>query len=564
MGEAKRRAENEIWLSVCLPSRGRAEKCIAAVRSMMQGYDLPAGIEIIVGLDTDDDSRDTVTAALMGTPRVVFSVAPPEVTLGRKFNRLAAGARGQWIMWMVDDYTIPQPLWASALRDALTDGGTIYYLRDEMHPNFTTFPVVSRETLDAVGFLFAPWFPFWFGDTWWDELGILTGHKQEVPVTVVPQSGRGKTQGLRDLGFWAEFFEATRGWRIEQAGKLLATRFGSRASPGFVAAAEDMERRDAVCASRVQHLRHPAFVAEMGQQSDGRTSPNYMQARKEAEELFERIKASAKAQGVRRTSVMIAVPSNATWLARTGTCISALVAYTALAGFETAVVNVESSMISKGRNDLAQMAIDTGVDYILFVDSDMMFPPDALVRLLRHGKDVVGATYNKRVAPYESLGKMMGAPPADLHKGPLVEAALMPGGMMLVRTTVFKNLPWPWFYETYRFPGDSGLENFKSMLRACFATTPDDKVLDSIEGTALGDWVTANWPHESATAWRYLSEDYQFCRQVRRYGYRIWCDTGLTFEMRHVGFQEVTTHLPQVVQPVIAASGTFDLSDAAG
>lgn len=552
MGEAKRRAEANIWLSICLPSRGRPAKCIAAVRSLMQGYDLPLGVEVIIGLDTDDDTRGQVTDALAGTPRVAFSIDAPEVTLGRKFNRLAAAATGRWVMWMVDDYTIPAPRWPEFLREELTDPWTVYYLRDDLHPDFTTFPVVSRKMLDVVGFLFAPWFPFWFGDTWWDEIGTLINRKQMLSVAVVAQEGRGKTQGLRDVGFWAEFFEATRGWRVRQAGDILAKVHASRTDEAFVAEAADMERRDAECRARVQHLRHPNFVAQMGQQSDGRMSPNYMQARKEADGLFEKIKAAATAQGMRRPSVLVAVPSNAMWLARMGTCLTAMVAYSTHAGIDTHFMNVESSMISKGRNDLAQMAIDTGSDYIMFIDTDMMFPVDALVRLLRHQKDIVGATYNKRVPPFESLGKLLGPAPAydDLKKGPLMEAMAMPGGMMLIRTTVFKNLPWPWFYETYRFPGETGLDMFKSMLKACFATTPGDDVLASIEGTPLGDWVTANWPHESATEWRYMSEDYQFCRQARRYGYRIWCDTGLTFEMRHVGYQEVTTKLPE---PVVVA-----------
>ena len=60
------------------------------------------------------------------------------------------------------------------------------------------------------------------------------------------------------------------------------------------------------------------------------------------------------------------------------------------------------SLVYTSRNDLVQIAIKQGCDYIFWLDSDMMFPPDVLARMfedLKHG-DIVSGLYFRRVAPF--------------------------------------------------------------------------------------------------------------------------------------------------------------------
>jgi hypothetical protein len=58
------------------------------------------------------------------------------------------------------------------------------------------------------------------------------------------------------------------------------------------------------------------------------------------------------------------------------------------------------------RNHLADVAVNVidGASHILFLDSDMTFPPDTLQRLLDHKVPIVGADYVKR----NDLGKLLG------------------------------------------------------------------------------------------------------------------------------------------------------------
>ncbi|MDR3526884.1 MAG: hypothetical protein P4L57_06355 [Rhizomicrobium sp.] len=167
-------------------------------------------------------------------------------------------------------------------------------------------------------------------------------------------------------------------------------------------------------------------------------------------------------------------------LALAGLCLS-------VHPIETTVVNTKSSIVAEARNIAVQRAQEAGADYLLFLDSDMVFPQTVLHRLLIHQKDIVGAVYTKRVAPYDLLGTMLaGAEPPGADG--LVEMLRLPTGCLLIRMAVFEKLTRPYFH---------------------FA-------VDEEHGTMLG-------------------EDYVFCDRARLAGYRLWADFSLSQEIGHLG-----------------------------
>lgn len=517
-----------IRLSVLLPTRGRPEKLNVAVRSLLQGGRMPYETELLIGANTEDDDPGPLEE-LSGIPGVTVIREPAPLTLGRKVNRLAAKSHGDLLMTFANDMTFAEG-WADRILDAVSrhTDPTVFYAKDPVNRDFTTIPIVRREMVQQVGFLAAPWFPFWFTDTWWDEIGTMVQSCIGIDVGLEYQGDRGKTQGLRDLAFWATFFEKTRPMRIGAAQEIA----------GGPPARETVE----LCARKAAHLSTPQFVRTWEAQAEPIDDPRYDDARSDAEAFL------AQIEPKRDIRVGVCVPSTSTWQARMAGCLGGLTAFSSLSNIAVGILAQEGSMISKQRNDLVEIALskDVDVDYLLFVDSDMIFPPDALVRLLKHGKDIVGATYNKRVPPYETLGRLVGDVPTDeaLSQGGLWEAEFLPGGMMLIKAEVFRKLPWPWFWESYKFPGATGVEALKSFLRQNFATVPPDSVLAGIDGSKLGDWMNANWKIEGAGVWRYMSEDINFCRAARKNGYKIWCDLTLTGEMRHIGLQEVRCEMP--------------------
>ena len=63
------------------------------------------------------------------------------------------------------------------------------------------------------------------------------------------------------------------------------------------------------------------------------------------------------------------------------------------------------SLIYKSRNDLADIAVQEGADYVLWLDSDMVFPTDLLIDLLAdmEGRDIVTTVCHMRRPPFRPV-----------------------------------------------------------------------------------------------------------------------------------------------------------------
>lgn len=149
----------------------------------------------------------------------------------------------------------------------------------------------------------------------------------------------------------------------------------------------------------------------------------------------------------------------------------------------------KSSIVADARNLSLEFAQKYGAEYILFIDSDMTFPKDALLKLLVRKVDIIGATYSRRTAPFHFLGDILQEQPADAPKG-LLEMSRIPTGFLLVKATVFESLKRPYF--RFRVDEEAGVN---------------------------------------------IGEDFDFSDRVRAAGYRIWCDPYLSKELGHIGEQ---------------------------
>jgi len=564
MGQAKQKAERTPNISILMPTRGRPTTFRRALNSLLQADGtLHPKVEIVIGFDEDDDTREAAIQAIIDLKidpaQVVMILGPRPRSLGTLFGALAERSRGHWIMLMCDDFVIADRDWYDKTMEAvalLPNRCGVAFPRDELHPDFPIMPCVSRDTFLLLGYYIQPIFPYWFGDTWWDELGIITGLRQPIDFDVIYPDGKGKTGGLRDLKFWLDVFEETRPMRMGNALKMLEHAYG-RSDRRMMKVLEEIEKRQQFCKQKVAHLHNPKLIAELeGNAAGSPPSAHYAEMKTEAEDLVRTL----RKQKPRRLRVCVAVPSGDNWRAGTATDVTAMCMVATQQGIEIVILNVQTSMVSMARNNTVEWAKKQECDYLFWVDSDMRAPPDTLIRLLKREKDIVGATYNKRVPPHETLGKLKGdIPPDALIRGMegLHEALLLPGGMMLVKMSVYEKIKWPWYYETYLWPGNDGLESFKNMMRAYFAERPSDEILNSIDGTAFGEWMRTNYIFgERGEKFTLFSEDHNFCRQARHAGEKIWCDIDLTYETVHLGTLEVTCKkAPAITGPAFAADG---------
>lgn len=175
--------------------------------------------------------------------------------------------------------------------------------------------------------------------------------------------------------------------------------------------------------------------------------------------------------------------------------LAILCLFSAHRGLDLGVNNVKTTLIEIGRGIQAWSAIQHRASHVLFLDSDMVFPPDTLLRLLQRNKDIVGVTYSQRRSPrgltHESLTSDYQMPTDPRIE--CFEVKSLGFGCVLIRTEVFDKIPRPWF--RVEFPG--GIQ-----------TNGADK---------------------------HRSEDRTFCDRAREVGYKVWCDAVLSREVRHCG-----------------------------
>lgn len=128
------------------------------------------------------------------------------------------------------------------------------------------------------------------------------------------------------------------------------------------------------------------------------------------------------------------------------------IANTIIASKECEVIDFvlrQSCEIASARTYLVNEALKRGGDYLLFVDSDIAFPEDALDKLISHKKDIVCGRYHMRKFPLEWVHKPVEG--GEESETELFEAKYAGTGFMLIDLSIFKE-EWqkdgkkqPWF-----------------------------------------------------------------------------------------------------------------------
>lgn len=94
------------------------------------------------------------------------------------------------------------------------------------------------------------------------------------------------------------------------------------------------------------------------------------------------------------------------------------------------------------RNAACMKALDMGAEYLFFLDSDVVPPRDAVVRLLKHRKPIVSGMYRRRSPPV-SVPVMIknGIWVTDFPPNQLLEVDVCGAGCLLIRRDVLEKLP---------------------------------------------------------------------------------------------------------------------------
>jgi hypothetical protein len=150
------------------------------------------------------------------------------------------------------------------------------------------------------------------------------------------------------------------------------------------------------------------------------------------------------------------IPSGDTWKADTSVSFGGLCAYSASKGVEACIMNIRVCSVAHSRNqhvyDLLQFK-DPCITHFFWIDSDMAFPPDGLMRLLAHNKQMIGAFYPQKAPPHEVVGRPTNMEDLEKKKG-IIQADILGGGFVLVKREIYESsgIECPWYEERYFGP----------------------------------------------------------------------------------------------------------------
>lgn len=166
--------------------------------------------------------------------------------------------------------------------------------------------------------------------------------------------------------------------------------------------------------------------------------------------------------------VMVCVPSSGMWHSATAVSVAQAIQHFSEAKYsgnkEINLVSMVSSILPESRQRLVGEAWKWEATHLIFVDSDMRFPPDAFSRLIQHGHPIVGANYARK--------KLNGLPTAycddddltgnlyiDEGAEGLREVKHLGFGLCLIDMRVFEAIDFPFFAfepvgKGYKFKGE--------------------------------------------------------------------------------------------------------------
>jgi GT2 family glycosyltransferase len=172
------------------------------------------------------------------------------------------------------------------------------------------------------------------------------------------------------------------------------------------------------------------------------------------------------------------------------------------------------SLVTRARNMLAHVFLESDCTHLLFVDADVAFDANAVPAMVEADKPIIGALYAKKIIDWAAVQRavLRGASPQDLSRiaSPAyvqgvvtrpdepVEVRSVGTGAMLIRRDVFEEMA-------------SGTTKSKIGSSLVGSITPDTEVYQFFE---------SGMDEETG---EFLSEDYFFCQKWRKAGGKVYC-----------------------------------------
>jgi hypothetical protein len=198
-----------------------------------------------------------------------------------------------------------------------------------------------------------------------------------------------------------------------------------------------------------------------------------------------------------------------------------------------AIATITDSLINRARNNMtAKFMANPQFTHMMFIDADISWEPDAIIKLLWHNQDVITGAYPIKKIEWDRVVK-------NVNEGMPSEALAENSVRFVVNPTKNK--------ETSNlnvvngaveiFDAGTGFMLIKrETITRLIESYPELKYSD--DTGSLND-EEKNWTYAFFNSYidkhlnRFLSEDYGFCRYWQEIGGKIWVDPGIT--LGHLG-----------------------------
>jgi hypothetical protein len=169
------------------------------------------------------------------------------------------------------------------------------------------------------------------------------------------------------------------------------------------------------------------------------------------------------------------------------------------------------SLIPRGRNGIVSHFLASGCDRLFFIDADIGFDAQQVLRILAHDRDVVAGMYRKK--QLETVDFAVNWIPSadctaarDVETG-AIEARHVATGFLCIKRHVIETMCHAYPHLRYRATqGERAGGQLPEFGHALFATYIDPVTLED------------------------LSEDWAFCARWRALGGQVWADPGVILD----------------------------------
>lgn len=200
------------------------------------------------------------------------------------------------------------------------------------------------------------------------------------------------------------------------------------------------------------------------------------------------------------------------------------------------------SLIPRGRNTIiAKFMGKEDFTHVFFIDADIVWNPNDVLKLLKRDKDIIGGIYPqkryhwervKNINKEEDVSKLLNYNLNFKSKNNKVEDGILeirhlPTGFMMIKRNVIEQLKA--FYPDKKYVDDIGC-------------TSNDKERDNLYAFFDCEIVDNH----------YLSEDWLFCENWNKIGGKVYAD--LNISLAHIGNESYVGNVPKFINGLIEES----------